>query len=130
MKYVKKLLICKLRGENSIRIVTVKGIEMEKNRQQKEKSLKPLLRGIGRFLGILACIFVIKKVLTMDIPYEVFSTKENIICFLFLIIYQTCVTFWVCVPWRCYIQSLSNVKISYRDIGDIYFKSNMIWRGN
>lgn len=89
-------------------------------------NLKKLLKLAGNLIIIAALVFVVKKIMGMDVKLSDFKSGAVMGSFLINFAVQTGIIIISCFPWLVFTQSLSGKKIPYSAAMPIYTKSNIL----
>ncbi len=81
---------------------------------------------IGMLITIVALIFVVKKLVTMDVNWSMFADGGTLGIIIGCVLVQTAVILFMTLPWLCFIRILSGTKIPAKDALPVYTKSNLM----
>lgn len=95
------------------------------NREKKKPNLKKAARIAGNLIMIAALVFIVKKIVDMDIDIQQFKSPEVIAVLIIGMVVQTVI--WLCAgyPWMVFTQSLSGKKIPFSEVMPVYTRSNI-----
>lgn len=88
-------------------------------------NFKKLLKLAGNLVVIAALVFVVRRVLSMDIDPSVLTSPAVLGAFLFSTAVQTVLIAAAALPWLFFTRSLSGVKIPYSAAMPVYTRSNI-----
>lgn len=92
----------------------------------KKIELKKLLKYLGNIVTILAMIFIIKVMLSLDIDFSIIQNKGLFISSLIVGTLIMCSTvFIIAYGWKIVLTVLSNQTVNYKDASFVYVKANM-----
>lgn len=80
----------------------------------------------GRILAIVALFYVVRKIVSMDIPLKQVNTTKNYILMFFLVLFQTAILCTACIPWRIFIDMFSRKHIPYKKTMIVFLKANIL----
>lgn len=81
---------------------------------------------IGTIITIVALVFVVKKLVTMDVNWSMFADGGTLGIIVGCVLVQTAVILFMTLPWLCFIRILSGTKIPAKDALPVYTKSNLM----
>ena len=84
------------------------------------------LKRIGNIITILAIIFLVQKLLRLELDLEAFYSKEGILVLFLTIFVYGWSAFLAFQPWRRLISIWEPKKISWKKVSYIYVKSNLL----
>lgn len=88
--------------------------------------LKKYYKLIGSVITLLALVFVVKKLVTMDVDWSAFANGRAIGTIGICTLIQTGVILFMTLPWLLFIRILSGTKIPMRDALPVYTRSNLM----
>lgn len=88
--------------------------------------LKKHLKQIGTIVTIVALLFVVWKMITMDMDYHAFANPKSICILLVSILLQTLIFCYMTFPWLHLVRIFSGKKISGKQALPIYTKANLM----
>ena len=88
--------------------------------------LKKYYKLIGSVITLLALVFVVKKLVTMDVDWSAFANGRAIGTIGICTLIQTGVILFMTLPWLLFIRILSGAKIPMRDALPVYTRSNLM----
>ena len=97
----------------------------EDEKKHSGKAMK-VIKMLGKLLSVVAIVYVVKRMVGMDIPIEQLASAKSIVLLVLLVIYQTVKLFTGCLPWRCFIQAFSHKEIPHKQTAIVYIKSNIL----
>lgn len=90
------------------------------------KKFRNIIKYIGNFLMIFGLIFVFIKLFQMDLDYSVIFEENNIVILILLTLIYGINIISLSVPWRNYLNVITNEKIDSLEVAYIYAKSNIM----
>lgn len=81
---------------------------------------------IGNFLTIIALIFLIKKVIAYDLDYNILLQEDNMLCLSICSALFGLHIFLVGISWKTLITILTDKKVPFYIVSDIWCKSNLL----
>lgn len=91
---------------------------------QKDAILKKSIRYAGSLLVIAAVIFLIKRIVDMDVDFAKFSDPRIMAALVIGFVVQTLIIIMSTFPWLVFVQSLSGKKIPFRRAMPVFARSN------
>lgn len=88
-------------------------------------NLKKAARITGNIIMIAALVFIVKKIIDMDIDVNQFRSPSVIAALIIGMIIQTVIWLCACYPWLVFTRSLSGRKIPFSAAMPVYTKSNI-----
>lgn len=87
---------------------------------------KIYLKYIGNILTILAIIFLINRIIKLDVDYKnIFNIKNSIILFNLSLLYSLHILM-CCLPWKLSIEIVTNKKIDFYEVSEVFTKANLM----
>ena len=86
---------------------------------------KKIIKLLGNLLINLSLIFIIKKIITLDINFQMIISTKNAICFMIITIIYSVVTYSSGLPWVKLMNVVTKKKLSFVKINQIYCESNL-----
>ena len=81
---------------------------------------------IGTILTVIALVFVVKKIVTMDVDWSMFASGRLIAMITGCVLIQTAVILFMSMPWVRFVRILSGTNIPMKDALPVYTKSNLM----
>lgn len=81
---------------------------------------------IGTIITIIALIFVVKKIVTMDVNWSMFANGKALAIISGCTLVQAALVLFMSMPWLRFIRILSGTQIPIRDALPVYSKSNLM----
>ena len=91
------------------------------------KFLKKYYKLIGTLITVVAFVFVIKKIVTMDVDWSMFASGKPLGIIAGCVLVQTAIIFFMSTPWVQFVRILSGKKIAMKDALPVYTKCNLMW---
>ncbi len=91
----------------------------------KKRLFKKLPKLIGSVIMVLVAVYIVKKVMDMDIRLADFRSGRIITALVTAVIIQTAVIVISCIPWMMFIRSLSGIRVTYPPAMAVYTQSNI-----
>ncbi len=88
--------------------------------------LKKYYKVIGMIVTVIAMVFVVKKLVTMDVDWSMFTDGKTLLIITICVLVQTGIVFFLSVPWVRFIRILSGVKIPLKSAASVYARSNFM----
>lgn len=88
--------------------------------------IKKHCQKLGTLLMIAAVVFIIKKIISMDVDYTLLFGRKNAVYMILCILIQTGIIIFMCSPWLKLVEILSGERIPYRKALSVYTKSNFL----
>ena len=76
------------------------------------KFLKKYYKVIGSIITVLALVFVVKKLVTMDVDWSRFADGKTLAVIVGCTLVQTAMVLFMTLPWLRYIRILSGIYIN------------------
>ncbi|WP_019851336.1 hypothetical protein [Desulfitobacterium sp. PCE1] len=92
----------------------------------KKIHLKKYMKYLGALIVIMAFIFMLEKLKTIDLDYSIFFNKKNLTIFFLLACFNTMLIIISYIPWMKIISIFSNERIPHTTIIYIFSKSNIL----
>ena len=90
------------------------------------KFLKKYYKLIGTLITVVAFVFVIKKIVTMDVDWSMFASGKPLGIIAGCVLVQTAIIFFMSTPWVQFVRILSGKKIAMKDALPVYTKCNLM----
>lgn len=90
------------------------------------KFLKKHIKTIGTCITVLALIFVVKKLITMDVDYSSLANIKTISIIAICTILQTFMFVFMTLPWLVLTRIISQKKIPFYRAMPVFTKSNLL----
>ena len=90
------------------------------------KFLKKYYKLIGTLITVVAFVFVIKKIVTMDVDWSMFTSGKPLGIIAGCVLVQTAIIFFMSTPWVQFVRILSGKKIAMKDALPVYTKCNLM----
>lgn len=87
---------------------------------------KRIVKILGNILTILAVLFIVKKMMNLDIDYSILMSWKKIIGIGMLSIIYGMIILIYGWPWRNYIKIISKVKVNFKPVLYVIAKSNLM----
>ena len=84
------------------------------------KFLKKYYKLIGTLITVVAFVFVIKKIVTMDVDWSMFASGKPLGIIAGCVLVQTAIIFFMSTPWVQFVRILSGKKIAMKDALPVY----------
>lgn len=81
---------------------------------------------IGTIITIIALIFVVKKIVTMDVNWSMFANGKALAIISGCTLVQAALVLFMSMPWLRFIRILSGTQIPIRNALPVYSKSNLM----
>ncbi len=91
----------------------------------KKTSVKKALKIGGNILSVIAILFVVKKMLSMDVDKDLLFSMNTIWVGLLLIAIQVFIILTATFPWLRFVEILSQEKIPFLDAMCVFAKANI-----
>ena len=88
--------------------------------------LKKYYKLIGTIVTVIALVFVVKKIVTMDVDWSMFASGRLIAMITGCVLIQTAVILFMSMPWVRFVRILSGTNIPMKDALPVYTKSNLM----
>ena len=90
------------------------------------KFLKKYDKVIGSIITVLALVFVVKKLVTMDVDWSRFADGKTLAVIVGCTLVQTAMVLFMTLPWLRYIRILSGIQIPTKSALPVYTRSNLM----
>ena len=90
------------------------------------KFLKKYYKVIGSIITVLALVFVVKKLVTMDVDWSRFADGKTLAVIVGCTLVQTAMVLFMTLPWLRYIRILSGIQIPTKSALPVYTRSNLM----
>jgi len=90
------------------------------------KFLKKYYKLIGTLITVVAFVFVIKKIVTMDVDWSMFASGKPLGIIAGCVLVQTAIIFFMSTPWVQFVRILSGKRIAMKDALPVYTKCNLM----
>lgn len=90
------------------------------------KFLKKYYKVIGSAITVLALIFVVKKVVTMDVDWSMFADGKTLAVIIGCTLIQAGIVIFMTLPWLRYVRILSGIRIPVKSALPVYTRSNLM----
>lgn len=87
---------------------------------------KKYYKVIGTIVTVIALVFVVKKIVTMDVDWSMFASGRIIALIGGCVLVQTAVILFMSMPWVRFVRILSGTNIPMKDALPVYTKSNLM----
>ena len=87
---------------------------------------KKYYKVIGTIVTVIALVFVVKKIVTMDVDWSMFASGRIITLIGGCVLVQTAVILFMSMPWVRFVRILSGTNIPMKDALPVYTKSNLM----
>lgn len=87
---------------------------------------KKYYKVIGTIVTVIALVFVVKKIVTMDVDWSMFASGRIIALIGGCVLVQTAVILFMSMPWVWFVRILSGTNIPMKDALPVYTKSNLM----
>lgn len=87
---------------------------------------KKYYKVIGTIVTVIALMFVVKKIVTMDVDWSMFASGRIIALIGSCVLVQTAVILFMSMPWVRFVRILSGTNIPMKDALPVYTKSNLM----
>lgn len=84
------------------------------------------IKKLGGLLMITALVFIVRKIISMDVDYSVIFSGKTALFTVLCILIQTGIIIFMCSPWLRLTEILSSKKIPYGKALSVYTKSNFL----
>lgn len=88
--------------------------------------LKKYYKLIGTIITVIAMVFVVKKIVTMDVDWSMFAHGKTLAIICGCTLVQAAMVLFMTMPWLRFIRILSGIQIPVRDALPVYTKSNLM----
>lgn len=88
--------------------------------------LKKYYKLIGTIITVIALIFVIKKIVTMEVDWSLFAGVKPLTVISICTVVQAAVILFMSLPWLRFIRILSGTRIPAKSALPVYTKSNLM----
>lgn len=90
------------------------------------KIVKKYIKIIGNIVTVIAVIFVVKKLVSIDIDYAQLLKKKNIVPMIIVTIGLALVALFNFMPWKKLVEMFSGKELEAKDCVMVYSKSNLL----
>lgn len=90
------------------------------------KFLKKYYKVIGSIITVLALVFVVKKLVTMDVDWSRFADGKTLAVIVGCTLVQAAMVLFMTLPWLRYIRILSGIQIPTKSALPVYTRSNLM----
>lgn len=94
------------------------------------KNISGLIKKHGKKTGTLlmlaAVVFIVKRIISMDVDYSVLFSGKTALYTVLCILIQTGIIIFMCCPWVKFVEILSSEKIPFRKAVPVFAKSNFL----
>jgi len=87
--------------------------------------MKKLVKVLGNIVMLIAVIFIVKKIIDMDIDFSQLKSTSVISALIISFVIQTAIVVMGCFPWLVFTQALSGKKIPFSKTMPVYTQSNI-----
>lgn len=87
---------------------------------------KKYYKVIGTIVTVIALVFVVKKIVTMDVDWSMFASGRIIALIGGCVLVQTAVILFMSMLWVRFVRILSGTNIPMKDALPVYTKSNLM----
>ena len=87
---------------------------------------KRLVKYLGRFIGLVSIVFVVKRIIYFDIDYAVILEPRSIIILILTIIVQAIIIFFTAYPWTIYVEIITGKTFLLRETMIVIAKANIM----
>lgn len=84
------------------------------------------LKYVGNILTIFAIVFIIKRLISMELDYSILLERRNLIFFIISSILYGVHIFMVCFSWKTIVYIITNVKVKFPTASVVLCKSNLL----
>lgn len=99
---------------------------MNSVKKREKKQINQWLKSFGSVLMIFALLFIVKRVLEMDIDYKgIFNIRTVLFSLLISVLYGIMIIIY-CWPWRNYIEMITGERLPLRETAYVMAKSNLL----
>lgn len=88
--------------------------------------LKKYYKLIGTIITILALVFVVRKIVTLEVDWSIFTKGKPLVIIILCTLIQTAIILFMSLPWLRFIRILSGVQIPSKLALPVYTKSNLM----
>lgn len=90
------------------------------------KIVKKYIKIIGNIVTVIAVVFVVKKLLSIDIDYAQLLKKKNILPMIIVTFGMALIALLNFMPWKKLVEMFSGQKLAPKDCIMVYSKSNLL----
>lgn len=94
--------------------------------KQKKIEKNQVLKALGSILMALALLFILKKILEMDIDYKSIFNGYTIAASILISVAYGLIIIIFCWPWRNYIEMITGVRLPYTETAYVMAKANLL----
>ncbi len=87
--------------------------------------MKKLVKILGNIIMLTAVIFIVKKIIDMDIDFSQLKSPSVASALIISFVIQTAIVVMGCFPWLVFTSSLSGTKIPFSEAMPVYTQSNV-----